>query len=382
MFDKRLLLGAIVGIVTVWPGSSAYAGDIKIPVPQRSKLTPVQRLNREGVDAIRNHRYEKAKALFYKAYLYDPDDPFTLNNLGYVSELEGKLESAERFYLLASQRATTAVVDKASSPQIRGKLVKDVLARSGDVPMQVNGANIAALGLLSKDRALEAEHLLQRALTLNPQSAFTLNNLGVTKEMQGEFEEAAKYYTAAANLNSHDSVIVALDRSWYGKPVSEMAAANARKLREQLQGTDNSVETKAALLSLRGVAAANRNDLADARRYFKSAYALDPKYAFAVNNIGYLAEIDGDLETAHDFYEEASAARRSDARVGLATSRPVEGMKLSMVADESGKQVDSKMEERHEARERENVKVQLRKRNNDKKTGAGPSQEPEQKPQD
>jgi len=105
--------------------------------------------------------------------------------------LEGKLESAERFYLLASQRATTAVVDKASSPEIRGKLVKDVLARSGDVPMQVNGANIAALGLLSKDRALEAEHLLQRALTLNPQSAFTLNNLGVTKEMQGEFEEAA-----------------------------------------------------------------------------------------------------------------------------------------------------------------------------------------------
>jgi len=35
-------------------------------VPQRSKLTPVQRLNREGVDAIRNHRYEKAKALFTK----------------------------------------------------------------------------------------------------------------------------------------------------------------------------------------------------------------------------------------------------------------------------------------------------------------------------
>jgi len=151
-------------------------------------------------------------------------------------------------------------------------------------------------------------------------------------------------------------VIVALDRSWYGKPVSEMAAANARKLREQLQGTDNSVETKAALLSLRGVAAANRNDLTDARRYFKSAYALDPKYAFAVNNIGYLAEIDGDLETAHDFYEEASAARRSDARVGLATSRPVEGMKLSMVADDSGKQVDSKMEERHEARNAKTLK--------------------------
>src|SRR5258706_9350630 len=90
MFCKRLLLTiATIGTITGWAGYSAHAGDLKIPLPQRSKLTPVQRLNREGVDAIRNHRYEKAKALFYKAYLFDPDDPFTLNNLGYVSELEG-----------------------------------------------------------------------------------------------------------------------------------------------------------------------------------------------------------------------------------------------------------------------------------------------------
>src|SRR6266850_5664130 len=133
MSCKRLLLVVLIGAIAGLANHRAQAGDLKIPLPQRNKLTPVQRLNREGVDAIRNHRYDKAKALFYKAYLFDPDDPFTLNNLGYVSELEGKLESAERFYLLASQRATSAVVDKTSSPQIRGKLVKDVLARSGDV---------------------------------------------------------------------------------------------------------------------------------------------------------------------------------------------------------------------------------------------------------
>lgn len=383
MSCKRLLLIAIVGTITGVAGYSAHAGDLKIPLPQRSKLTPVQRLNRKGVDAIRNHRYEKAKALFYKAYLFDPDDPFTLNNLGYISELEGKLESAERFYSLALQRATNAVVDKASSPEIRGSLVKDVLDRAGDLPMQINRANVEAIRLLSKDRANEAELVLRRALIMNPRSAFTENNLGVTKEMQGEFEEAAKYYTAAANSNSRESVIVALDRSWYGKPISEMAAANARKLHERLLNTEESVQVKAARLSLRGVAAANRNDLADARHYFQSAYALDPKYAFALNNIGYLAELDGDLETAHDLYAEAREAERSDAHVGLATSRLDDGMKLSVVANESAQQVDARMTEQHEAKQRQNIPVQLRRRNNSKKPDVEPSQPPqEQNPQE
>ena len=51
----------------------------------------MQRLNREGVEAVKRHDYEKAEALFLKAYLYDPADPFTLNNLGYISELQGQL---------------------------------------------------------------------------------------------------------------------------------------------------------------------------------------------------------------------------------------------------------------------------------------------------
>ena len=64
-----------------------------IKIPRRSELTPVQRLNRRGVDAIKKHEYKNAESLFYKAYLYDPADPFTLNNLGYVSELEGDRHS-------------------------------------------------------------------------------------------------------------------------------------------------------------------------------------------------------------------------------------------------------------------------------------------------
>jgi hypothetical protein len=53
----------------------AIAGDLRITIPKRSQLTPVQRLNREGVEAIKKNHFDKAKALFYKAYLFDPGDP-------------------------------------------------------------------------------------------------------------------------------------------------------------------------------------------------------------------------------------------------------------------------------------------------------------------
>ena len=41
-----------------------------------------------------------------------------------------------------------------------------------------------------------------------------------------------------------------------------------------------------ARLNTRGVAAINRNDYKLARSYFEQAYELDPKNAFALNNMG------------------------------------------------------------------------------------------------
>ncbi|MGH9350915.1 MAG: hypothetical protein ACRD2G_01930, partial [Terriglobia bacterium] len=74
----RAWIGAGIGAVVVLLAFQAsWAGDLKITLPRRSELTPVQRLNREGVEAVRKHRYEKAEAIFYKAYIYDPSDPFT-----------------------------------------------------------------------------------------------------------------------------------------------------------------------------------------------------------------------------------------------------------------------------------------------------------------
>src|SRR5689334_19263141 len=92
---------------------SLASADFRITIPKRTKPTKVQQLNRDGVRAIQKHDYDQAKKLFYKAYLLDPDDPFTLNNLGYMAELDGDIDRASRFYDLAQQMNSAALVDRA-----------------------------------------------------------------------------------------------------------------------------------------------------------------------------------------------------------------------------------------------------------------------------
>jgi tetratricopeptide (TPR) repeat protein len=142
---------------------SAFARDIKIEIPRPSHLTPVQRLNRDGVEALRRHEYEKAEKIFYKAYLYDPDDPFTLNNLGYISELKGDAERAHDFYSLAAQHAGDAAIDRSTPENLRGKPMQAALAVP-ELPMQMNHDNVEAVRLLSYGRASEADLLLEQTL--------------------------------------------------------------------------------------------------------------------------------------------------------------------------------------------------------------------------
>ena len=211
------------------------AGDIKITIPKRSELTPVQRLNREGVEAVNKRHFNKARELFYKAYLFDPGDPFTLNNLGYVSELEGQVERAQSFYAMASADSTEAGIDKTSAKDLKGESLATAINTFHDIPMQVNRDNVRAVGLLSEGRVREADTLLQQALALDPKNAFTLNNMGVAKESQGEYGEALNYYNAAANAHVEEPVIVTMNGSWRGKAVSDMARSSADRLRKRMK---------------------------------------------------------------------------------------------------------------------------------------------------
>jgi tetratricopeptide (TPR) repeat protein len=153
---------AVIAIVVV-SGTRAWAGDVlKITIPKHSELTPVQKLNREGVEAVEKHQFQDAASLFYKAYLYDPADPFTLNNLGYISELEGELDRAKKFYTLASEQGSNANIDRSNAKQLEGKPMQEAFQSLHDVPMRVNRMNVNALNLLSKDRGQEAVALLRR----------------------------------------------------------------------------------------------------------------------------------------------------------------------------------------------------------------------------
>ena len=322
----------------------AFASDghtINIPLP--SKLTPVQRLNRDGVEFIQKGNYKRAEEVFYKAYLYDPSDPFTLNNLGYVAELEGQLERARKFYSLASEQSSNADIDKSSAKRLKGKPMRAALLDLQDVPMRVNRMNIDAMHLLSQGRGFEAIALLKHAQSLDPQNPFTANNLGFASEAVGDLEGALTYYRAAAMSHSSEAATITFDQSWRGKPVSEMAAASAERVEKRLRSIGQ-VEVRAAMLTVRGVFSMNQNDWAAAKEDFLQAYSLDPNSAFTINNRGYVAEREGDLETAQYYYAKARNAEDSTAKVGLATDLRAEGKPLTAVAVESNDKVDAALD--------------------------------------
>ena len=355
-------------------GSRARAGDLKITLPRRSHMTPVQRLNREGVEAVRKHHYEKAEAIFYKAYLFDPDDPFTLNNLGYIAELQGQVDRAQKFYSLAAKQASDATIDLASADlpgsssvnadrkhsHLRGRSIGEI--SFSEASLQRNHQNVEAVRLLSQGRAEEVEPLLQQVLKSDPHNPFALNNMGVTKEMEGDSDQALKYYDAAAASSSSATAVITYNRSWRGKPVNEIAGQNARNLRARLQ--NQNVDARLAELNFRGVAAINANDLKTAEAEFRQAYALDPNNAFALNNIGYLAELEGDRETAQFFYDKARTAAGADSAVGLATRRSAEGQRLFQVASDSDSRVEAKVVQEQNALRQRPEPIILRHRDN------------------
>lgn len=368
-----------IGLALLTAAPLLRAADLHITIPRRSQLTPVQRLNRDGVEAVVKHRYDKAEALFYKAYLYDPADPFTLNNLGYISELQGQLDKAQGFYKLASEQGCGAVIDRSDEKDLRGKPMVYALDTMQNGPMHVNRMNIQAMEMLSDGRGFEAEAVLEKALKLEPQNPFTLNNLGVASESVGDYDGALRYYDDAAALRSSEPIVVTVEPAWRGKPVSQTAARSAQNLRHRLR-TVNASETRAAMLELRGVSEVNQNEWEAARKDFLDAYRLDPYSAFTLNNLGYVAEKEGDIETAQFFYARSRRAADAGSKIGLATQAWAQGQRLTTVAANSTQSVAGELQNFTETRRSQTGPVQLIPRYGSDEPGQQPpaSQRPQQ----
>lgn len=358
----RRILFPILALCLLW-FSGLQAQELRIPLPKKSKFTPVQQLNRDGVDALKKQNIEKAKRLFYKAYLIDPNDPFTLNNLGYVSELEGDMDRAQRYYDQAQANTSDAVIDKSTSNEAKGQTVAKIAGHTEEGPLKVNEMNSEAITLLAKDRAPEADLILQKALKLDPRNPFTLNNMGFAKEKEGELEDAVRYYNQSAMSGSREAVVVTLNKDWRGRPISEVAARNADKTRKELEKSEDNT-AKVARLNLRGVSAMNRNDRKAARDYFQQAFKLDPENAFALNNMGYLAEMEGDRETAQAFYDRAHRAEHAGNKVAVSTKPELEGRQLGQVAQQSSDLVDARLQADADLKRRTGGKPALRTRDN------------------
>ncbi len=136
------------------------------------------------------------------------------------------------------------------------------------------------------------------------------------------------------------------------------------------------LEAKVARLNLRGVSAINRNERRLGLQYFQQAYALDPNNAFTLNNMGYIAELQGDRETASFFYAKALEARESNTRVAMAARKEVEGQKLGIVASVSDQAVDAAERTQQEIRRRQATPPTLMRRDNTPVSDTAPPGQP------
>jgi Flp pilus assembly protein TadD len=336
----------------------ARAGDLRVSLPKKSPLTPVQELNREGVKEIEHGHTGKAKAKFIKAYLLDPDDPFTLNNLGYIAELEGDADRALRYYELAASTSTEAVIDEASSRGLKGQPVAAAFRSSKVSVYATNQANFRAVALLEKGRIFEAEMVLRNALHNDSNNPFLLDSLGYVMESEGDLDAALLYYTQAADSHSDERVFLTPNKRSRGKPISEVAARNAATIREILaKGESN--DARVARLNLRGVVALNHNDTTDAQKYFTDAFRLDPRNAFTLNNFGYTSELRGDRESAEMYYDEARDAVQSNERVTYASRADAEGRRVGAVAGNNEEDVESTLKAIQLTKRRSKKPIQL-----------------------
>ena len=94
--------------------------------------------NMRGVLAVNQNDWQAAKQDFLHAYSLDPGNAFSLNNRGFISELEGDLESAQYFYEKAQKAGdSNTTVGLATQSSAQGKSLFSVAVDSNQ---KVDGA--------------------------------------------------------------------------------------------------------------------------------------------------------------------------------------------------------------------------------------------------
>ena len=102
---------------------------------------------------------------------------------------------------------------------------------------------------------------------------------------------------------------------------------------------------------------------AEAEGVLQQALALDPHNTFTLNNMGYVAELNGDRESADFYYAKAKQADNHERHVTLASRPEDEGKKLVEVADRNDAKAEASIRAEQELNRRRGKGPVLKERN-------------------
>jgi len=300
----------------------------------RNKIAPLDSSYCQGTDCKESRKYEEAIRHFSAFLERNPDHPQALLEIGECFESLGKIERAIKFFdraLTACPGDALAMAKKGYAmhyldPEQReeGKALCEKalsLDPNSDIVLAIVGESLIV------DAPARARSLIDKALSIRPQSARALFCKGLLCESEGQVRRAAEYFGMAATTDSKYFDVL------YGKVghlrQMQMYDAALRDLQQLLSFDEDSNRyhrvrgdiladmerweeaitcyTKAIELDpgdascffSRGRVFASCGCIDDAERDYKAAIEREPQYAEALTN---LAAIYCDF---HEDYTEA-----------------------------------------------------------------------------
>jgi Flp pilus assembly protein TadD len=178
-------------------------------------------------------------------------------------EGQGDLESALRYYNDAAMTHSTDVIVVALDPHWRGKPISDVAFQNAqsvrahltseqsaqDRAARLNVQGVSALNHNQSDRALT---FFEQAYKLDPQNAFSLNNMGYLSEARGDQETANEFYSLAQHgEQAATPVNTASHHEMVGEAVAQVAGNNAQGTEANLQAEAESKRRSRAPIVLK-----------------------------------------------------------------------------------------------------------------------------------
>lgn len=241
-------------------------------------------------------RLDEAAASLRASIRLRPDHAEALNNLGVVLTQQGKFEAAVETY----QNALRLKPDYAEGHNNLGLALVNLgrleeAAASFREALRVRPDYTDAYNSLQKINV----ELWKQAAQARPQSAETLNDLGVSYANQGNLDEAVASYRKALQVNpnyaeAHNNLGVAL--------------RDLGKLDEGIASLRESLRIKPEFAPAHNnlaLALADKGKLDEAEAHFREAIRILPNYAEAYNNLGVILRDKCKLDECRACFETA-----------------------------------------------------------------------------